>query len=461
MKFRQDFINLYKSINKKMDENDINDKVVKYIFNKLSENYKLIIEVARYLNKLDISFNQFFNEQNENMLNLYLDDKNNNTILLMLSYIKSCFLKCLIFISELHLLGEKEINVIESRNVKYHVIINNSKLNKKSFELYLLFYYVSSLFIRDNLYIGLDFEFNSKVIALMQINFEEANLNKNLVVNSFIFIIYPPDLNDGIYNFFIKKILCNKKIFKILHGSDSLDIPYIYYELLKDNELILKFTNNLIDTRFLCEYNIIENNLDDKCKIYFVLNREGIITDERYNYLLANEKEMGPIYDIIIDINNLTKPLIKYTLYDVIYLKYLFLHYKKQNLIYDKVIPEITQIVFLDRRGITDIIKKVEIKSNEMNNFMINKYRINDLFKKKISKNIDKKLDNLLKIKYFKKTIMSILKYIFYSNLQKKNIIYKNKNLYFEEKLSLNEINTFLKNYNSLKKIINNFNRKL
>ena len=127
------------------------------------------------------------------------------------------------------------------------------------------------------------FEFNSKVIALMQINFEEHNINKNQIINSFIFIIYPPNLKDGVYNFFIKKILCNKNIYKILHGSDSLDIPDIYYELIKDNELIIKFTNNLIDTRFLCEYNIIENNLDDKCKIYYVLNRENIISDIQYS----------------------------------------------------------------------------------------------------------------------------------------------------------------------------------
>ena len=56
-----------------------------------------------------------------------------------------------------------------------------------------------------------------------------------------------------------------------------------------------------------------------KCKIYNVLKDDGIITEEKYNLLLENDKSMGPIYDIIINVNRLSKNLIFYTLYDAFF----------------------------------------------------------------------------------------------------------------------------------------------
>ena len=84
-----------------------------------------------------------------------------------------------------------------------------------------------------------------------------------------------------------------------------------------------------------------------KCKIYHVLKDDNIITLKKYDELLINEKNMGPIYDIIIDVNNMSKHLINYTLYDVLYLTHLVDNMKTVIKDYD-IIIQLTQYIFLD-----------------------------------------------------------------------------------------------------------------
>ena len=81
-----------------------------------------------------------------------------------------------------------------------------------------------------------------------------------------IFIIHPDQLDKNWKIFFIEKILCNEFAFKILHGSDSLDLPYIYDQLLqKNSNLIIKFNRQFADTKFyvntlsIIKINLLEN----------------------------------------------------------------------------------------------------------------------------------------------------------------------------------------------------------
>ena len=61
------------------------------------------------------------------------------------------------------------------------------------FRVYLLFYYTNIRLYDDKVYLGLDFEFNTKVVAMMQINFEQPLLN--LYNYSLIFLLDPNQLN--------------------------------------------------------------------------------------------------------------------------------------------------------------------------------------------------------------------------------------------------------------------------
>ena len=62
---------------------------------------------------------------------------------------------------------------------------------------------------------------------------------------------------------------------KILHGSESLDIPYIFDKVLLNNKHdILLFLRTIIDTRFLC--------FDKKCSLYELLYSTKTINDKQY-----------------------------------------------------------------------------------------------------------------------------------------------------------------------------------
>lgn len=102
----------------------------------------------------------------------------------------------------------------------------------------------------------MDFEFNSvsktnREIALFQINLEnDSNIGM-------IFVFYPPELSKSDTNILIK-LITNEHMIKIIHGGESLDIPYLFDQVLKDTNLIYSFCKNLFDTKYLCEYAHIE-----------------------------------------------------------------------------------------------------------------------------------------------------------------------------------------------------------
>ena len=144
------------------------------------------------------------------------------------------------------------------------------------------------------------------------------------------------------------------------------------------------------------------------------------------------------IYTIIINVNNMSKHLINYTLYDVLFLTHLVDNLKSKIKDYNLII-QITQFVFLEKRKITENIPYEEI--NKINNYIIiektnNKLRLNDIFKNIFNKfmNTNNILKNLLKINYFKNVIIMLFKFIFYIEICNKFIVYskisKNKNIY-------------------------------
>jgi hypothetical protein len=459
--FKDKIIKLYKLLNETNEKYKVNEKFVKYVFNKITNNYEYIIKCTKYILSKNNNYDNYYKIHDEMYINLLLKKNTPELYLILLSKIKQIFYTCLIYISDITLKASDYINNNKLKNNKYNLIIANNKINKKSFELFLIFYYINTLFVNKDLFIGLDFEFNTKIIALMQINFEEPIINND---NNFIYIIYPPDLQENTKKYFIKKILCNNRIYKILHGSDSLDIPYLYFDFLIQKDYIIKFTDKLIDTRFLCEYYNIEYNSNNKCKIYYVLNNHKIITNKIFKKILKNENDMGPIYDIKININNMSNELMYYTLYDVLFLKYLCKYFMSKGEMYNKIIPEFTRFIFLERRNIVNIKDNLEEKVTKMNNYMIyiknNKFRLNDLFKLNINNIKLNNIKEILMIKYFRKTFTIILKYIFYSFLNKNFNIYINKNELITDNNNINIIDLFNK-YKYVSKLLNLYENKL
>lgn len=277
--------------------------------------------------------------------------------------------------------------------------------------------------------IGIDFEFNriknKREIALCQINFIK---NKK----SDIFLFYPPHIKKG----FFKKLLISDCI-KILHGSESLDLPYIFDNIIDENDWD-SFCKNLIDTKHLCEYYNSSNNIiNGKCKIYDLLSQMKVISKSKYDELMKNDKLMGNIWEINIDITKdsfiKNKELIKYCVYDVLFLPQLFNNFPK-NEIYKDIIPEIGNIVFILRY------------TNRLNDLYIDISKYNNNYKDIYTKTFDKIMKdvfiyNLYQINYFKKFIDLLIKNILYNKLD--NSI-KLINFKFKNNKLIDIINTYI-----------------
>ena len=316
---------------------------------------------------------------------------------------------------------------------------------------YLIFYHLLAQYKSDNLIMSIDFEFNSKIIALMQICFEWDH-NKIL-----IFVFYPPDLNKIQTNNLIK-LLVHDNIIKILHGAEALDIPYLFEELLKEPELISNFLNKMIDTRFFCEYyNYINKFTERKCKIYFLLKDFKVITQKKIEQLEIVGKKMGNISDIIIDVQNMSDALLHYSLYDVLFLKDLYLTFPLQDEFYKSIIPEFTKLAYLTNRNIIPKIKNLALKINQVNNYFttINNKRktLIALYKEeymKLSTNILILLGE--NVRFFKKIIILLLKYFIYQKFLTKNVFYINRDNIYKNQFDKSDIE-ILNQFPNIKKI--------
>ena len=309
-------------------------------------------------------------------------------------------------------------------------------------------------------FIGCDFEFNrvrktDKDIALFQINLEIENENIGTV-----YVFYPPELNNQQNNILIK-LLTNKHIIKILHGGESLDIPYLFDQVLKTVDNINNFCSNLLDTKYLCEYSHIESNSKIvKCSIYYLLEEFKIITPQKFKDLESIEDKTGPIYLIHIDIHKMSKELFKYSLYDVLFLPELIRKFLKKSNVYTKIIPEISKLVFQYKRLGNHEINKIKEYVYSHNNSFIksndNMYLLNDIYHYYILTLINKDINNLLKITYFREFFEICFKYIAYKHIHNIEKIYESKNTI------LNDFKVFNFNkYNYLNELLNRFNKEI
>lgn len=319
---------------------------------------------------------------------------------------------------------------------KYLLYIADNEITNKLFIMFLFYYdmLVNEIDNNNKIHCGIDFEFNNNKIALMQINFVIENFR-------YIWIIDPTYYIGDKLDIINDKIFLNDRIYKVLHGSESLDIPYIYkYLLNNEKNKILKFTNKLIDTRFLCEYVRISLLVNGKCSIYDAMLYFGTINKNTYDELETNNKNMGPIYKIKWEINNLDDKIILYTINDVLNLNNLVNDIFKRILdvtpTYVRTyyyIMKIIRFVILERQHICDIINFIKNKVNKLNNnvskFKDEQMTYDNIYHKIIDNCIINDDDDIIYISfigyvdYIKKYYNYLLKYIVYCNFDNNLIV--------------------------------------
>jgi len=369
------------------------------------------------------------------------------------------------------LVGQEEM-IILKKPITYYISINKKKEQHIMFHAFLLVYSLESIFYK-NFYVGVDFEYTHRNIKLTQLNFEHKS-----DLRSFIMIASPTDLDDVISKNMIKLVFCNKHMKKILMGADSLDYPYMRDELLQKNpSKIIKFTNSMVDVRYLCEYYKSEHGVESsysKCSIYDAVVYFGVISQEKREQLALMEETMPVPVDRDWTITQLSISQQKYVQYDVIFLKYYYFRMiyiatndgtnddEKKDIIdlYKHVMYELTQFIYLEKSLITTMTTKNKEEVDVMNNYMVRRpnqiFKMQDIFKQVssgiITKNPYTDIDKLSYVKMYATTLSLIIKKIVYTLVSQKYTIHKSKTEIFKEKLSNEYVFAFFEvmNYNYL-----------
>jgi len=322
------------------------------------------------------------------------------------------------------IIEKNDLEIFDEHNKKSYKIYV-AKNNEKIIKMTNYFNYFIEL--NNKKYIGIDLEFNKvsrtdRDVALIQLNLEIENNN-----NGMIFVLDPKILNENQKNVLIK-LLSTENIIKVIHGGESLDIPYLFNQLFdSDIELIDRFSKKLYDTKYLCEFNHIIKNKKGKCSIYDLYKEYQVISNEKYNYLSNIENITGPIYLIHIEIKNMSDKVLEYAVYDVLYLISLYNKIPKHELI-----SEISRNIFYYKRiedkyfnKITEIVKKY-------NNFFVivngENIKLIDFYYFILFTINDSLILKLLEITYFKSFLETIYKYIIYELISTKYTIYQNIN---------------------------------
>jgi len=360
---------------------------------------------------------------------------------------------------DLTLKGTKEF--YPNLNNKKYLILKVDDETKQNFmaDLFEKFIENQNKNINQTHIIGIDFEFNKvrkgdRDVALMQINMEnDSDL-------AYIFVLYPPELNKRTHGFLIK-LITHKNIYKILHGAESLDIPYLFNQLLIEKNLIDGFCSNFYDTRFLCDYFHIENNLNTRCSIYYLLLEQKIINQDKFDELEKIEEKTGPIYMITIDIHKLGFHVLRYSLYDVIYLPELIRKFLQMGWAYTHLVPEVTCMINKYKRDPANKFNQLEKLINSMNlNFIYESDKIillNEIWEIYNLTIEEKYLTKVQQIPYFKKFIEIIMKFVVYQNLCTNLKVYVNKKDLVEQ-INWNQWWEEINKYPSFKKPISYYN---
>lgn len=356
------------------------------------------------------------------------------------------------------LYGKNEFYLNLNNKTYYIYKIDNKDKEKKMYDIFNKFIDNQNNNLDEIHYLGIDFEFNKiskgeRDVALMQINIEN---NSN---NGYIFVLYPPDLEN-------KEILINllthKNIYKILHGSESLDIPYLFNQLLISIDNINNFCKNFYDTKYLCDYYNIENDITEKCSIYELLLNQKIIDQNKINELNKMNDIIGPLYLININIYKLNDNIFKYSLYDVIYLPELLKKFINKNIIYNKYISETLVLILKYKRNVENELEKIQKYINNLNLAYVlnndNKIFLINIWEIYYYMYFD---NNLININYFKKFFEIITKFLIYYNIINLFFVYKNNNQIFNL-INYNKfISWFKNNYPNIFDLFTIFNNNI
>ncbi len=461
------------------------DKAINYLYDNIDTIVKNINKYHKLLkNKeekpMDVS-QQYADEELGRYMDMILRDENKVTLLLFCKIYRICVQKLIEIKHKLKLLEEKEVKKPRTK-ITYVITIADDEVKTKLFILYILNYHMESFVraisgdknkINSKAHVGIDYEFNNRIIALMQLNFETVS-SPDHETNSYIWISNPGEFDDKKNKILIDYLMLDPNIYRILHGPDSLDIPYMYSTMFKDDkDTIVKFTSKVIDTRFLCEYFRLSIDDGKKCSIYDALLYFETISKEKHKWLEDTHELMGPVQDVNWNIHKMSSFHVQYALYDVLYLKhFLFDIYERiqkktpQNITPYRFVMPLIRFNYLERREVMNTMETAKEEINPLNNYLI-KYKGQNITLITIYNQVIENMkipycpddnyidiDFIFLVTYVKKSLSVLLKKIIYHIILENYTVYKNKNEKYHGKLPLDEMYKELKDYNQKRMIL-------
>lgn len=290
---------------------------------------------------------------------------------------------------------------------------------------------------------GIDFEFNMnwktkiREIGLMQIILiydSDEYYDKNSTKP--IYVLNPAKLSKKNREYMLNYIFCSD-ITKIFHGSDSLDYNYVYNDLLKKSKSnFIKFINNSLDTRFLCE---LSKRIMRRIGLISIESKKCSIYNALYDHQIINNKELSELSEIGSAINYNKKWLVdklndKQLLYSIsdVFKLYDLLHniVKRFSCVENKCIDVVSAVNrlyrfhMLNKFGLLDISTQCKLI---IDNAGLDKKKINEIDEKILEipitqiyysnekYKIDIYMNDFLSIDTIRKSILYCLR-IFYIN---------------------------------------------
>lgn len=257
--------------------------------------------------------------------------------------------------------------------------------------------------------LALDFEFNKGTIAMAQLNLDYFKLDDHDIILLF-------DPTDKLIIQTFRKIVLHHNIWLILHGAESLDLPYLTKQLIKKPKDMVKMFKNFVDTKHLCDYTLLDKD-EGRCKINYLLQQQDIITSQFLKDMLENEKKMGPIYLVHVDVTKLKDSLLLYSAYDVIFLPELIRKLMEKTPFID--IVRFTQINYMMKYN---LLKKFDetkdiislINNSYFKNLPTKNNKLIDIIPPLVEMAQGSELEKIKKIPVFKKIIDLIEKSYLY-----------------------------------------------
>jgi hypothetical protein len=368
--------------------------------------------------------------------------------------IRGSVIKMLKNLATLNMMSQMEFKFCNNTKERFYIIKVNDDKIIKLFLLYAMFYHIDSNH-QDNhntkYLIGIDYEFNRRNIALAQFSFYPIRNSK------YVFIC-DPNMFDLTQQKILLKTVYISNIERIMHGSDSLDIPYVFANVLQNNaNNIILFTSTLYDTRFLCEYSkAYVMHADNKCSIYDALLYFGIISKKKYDELNDINDSMGPVQDVNWNVKKMSSFHLKYASYDVLYLEKFKQNFFTLNHQYNlHIVNDIVRFVYYEKHGVSSIINDIKNTIDKINNYMIHdthfNLTMNTVYNEVIELlYLDVLSSNVItfaKVNYVKTPLLLVIRCIIYTIILKRYKVYKTKQLLFTDKI------TFQQYYGELSKL--------